>query len=76
MAHYIASLTAEVREAQRVCGLEHSVFAVAVATIVRTLTLAHEIAYAIDARRYDSGSKRTWHTGPSESVLDLHRPEG
>ena len=54
----IANLTAEVREAQRVRGLERSVFAVAVPTIVRTLKMADEIADAIDARCYGSGRKR------------------
>lgn len=48
----IAVVTHEVREAQRVRGLDRSILAVAVPTIVRTLKMADEIADAIDARCY------------------------
>ncbi|MEM7291946.1 MAG: energy-coupling factor transporter transmembrane protein EcfT [Pseudomonadota bacterium] len=52
-APMIAAMAGEVREAQRVRGLERSVFAVAVPTVVRTLKLADDVAAAIDARGYD-----------------------
>jgi biotin transport system permease protein len=49
----IAETFAEVREAQRVRGLERSMLAVAVPLIVRTLKMATEIGDAIDARSFD-----------------------
>ena len=42
-APMIAAMAEEVREAQRVRGLERSVFAIAVPTVVRTLKLADDI---------------------------------
>lgn len=49
----VATITAEVREAQRARGLEWSVIAVALPVIVRTLKMADDVANAIDARAYD-----------------------
>jgi biotin transport system permease protein len=54
----LAGVVAEVREAQCVRGLDRSVLAIAVPSIVRTLKMADEIADAIDARCYDSGQRR------------------
>ena len=48
----IASIVAEIREAQRARGLERSVLAVAVPAVVRTLKAADDVAAAIDARCY------------------------
>lgn len=50
----IASLTAEVREAQKVRGLESNIFAIAMPVIIRTLKMATQIAEALDARSFDS----------------------
>lgn len=49
----LAAITNEVREAQKVRGLDRSVIAVAVPLIVRTLKMADDVAAAIDARAYD-----------------------
>ncbi len=49
----VAKIAAEVREAQRARGLEHSVVAIAVPVIIRTLKMADDVANAIDARGYD-----------------------
>lgn len=49
----LGAITAEVREAQRARGLDHSVIALAVPVIVRLLRMADDIADAIDARGYD-----------------------
>jgi biotin transport system permease protein len=49
----VAKITSEVREAQRVRGLEWSVIAIALPVIIRTLKMADDIANAIDARGYD-----------------------
>jgi biotin transport system permease protein len=49
----VAKITSEVREAQRVRGLEWSVIAVALPVIMRTLKMADDVANAIDARAYD-----------------------
>lgn len=49
----LAVITNEVREAQKVRGLDRSVIAVAVPLIVRTLKMADDVAAAIDARSYD-----------------------
>jgi biotin transport system permease protein len=49
----VATITAEVREAQRARGLEWSVIAVALPVIIRTLKMADDVANAIDARAYD-----------------------
>lgn len=48
----LASITREVREAQRVRGLDRSLMAVAVPVLVRTLKMADDIADAIEARSY------------------------
>lgn len=47
----------EVREAQKVRGLERSVAATAVPLIIRTLRMADDIAEALDARCYDAKVK-------------------
>jgi len=49
----VASITAEVREAQRARGLERSIIAVAMPVIIRTLKMADDVSNAIDARGYD-----------------------
>lgn len=49
----LAALTEEIREAQKVRGLNRSVIAIAVPLIVRTLKKADDIAAAIEARSYD-----------------------
>jgi biotin transport system permease protein len=49
----VATITSEVREAQRARGLEWSVIAVALPVIIRTLKMADDVANAIDARAYD-----------------------
>ncbi|WP_061934227.1 energy-coupling factor transporter transmembrane protein EcfT [Aureimonas sp. AU22] len=46
----LASLAADIREAQAARGLERSIFALAVPLIVRTLKMADEVAEAIEAR--------------------------
>lgn len=48
------TILAEIREAQKVRGLERSVFAVAVPLLVRTLKMADDLVEAIAARGYDS----------------------
>lgn len=48
----ISGVVHEVREAQRVRGLELSVFAVAMPVVVRTLKMGSEIAEALDARSF------------------------
>ncbi|WP_169546378.1 energy-coupling factor transporter transmembrane component T family protein [Sneathiella aquimaris] len=50
----IADVTREVKEAQRVRGLERSLFAVAMPVIIRTLKMGTHIAEALDARSFDS----------------------
>ncbi|WCG82661.1 energy-coupling factor transporter transmembrane component T family protein [Pectobacterium sp. A5351] len=54
----LASVTAEVREAQRARGLERSIIAIAVPVIVRTLKMADDISAAIEARSYNPGHKK------------------
>jgi biotin transport system permease protein len=49
----LASVTHEVREAQKVRGLDRSIIAVAIPVVVRTLRMADEISDAIEARSYD-----------------------
>lgn len=49
----MAALTREVREAQKVRGLDRSVLAVAVPVVVRMLRMSDDIADAIDARGYN-----------------------
>lgn len=53
----IASVGAEVREAQRARGLDGSLVALAVPLLVRTLKMGEDIADAIDARGFGSGAK-------------------
>ncbi|MDF1601727.1 energy-coupling factor transporter transmembrane protein EcfT [Mesorhizobium sp. YIM 152430] len=50
----IASVGAEVREAQRARGLDGSLVALAVPLLVRTLRMGEDIADAIDARGFGS----------------------
>ncbi len=49
----IAEIAAEVREAQKARGLEHSWLAMAFPLIIRTLKTADAVAEALDARGYD-----------------------
>lgn len=49
----LATVTHDVREAQKVRQLERSVLAVAIPVVIRTLRMADDIADAIDARGYD-----------------------
>ncbi|GLQ06816.1 energy-coupling factor transporter transmembrane component T family protein [Sneathiella chinensis] len=50
----IVSITHEVREAQRVRGLDRSLFAVAMPVIIRTLKMGDQIAEALDARSFEN----------------------
>lgn len=54
----LASITEEVREAQKARGLDKSVIAIAVPVIVRMLKMADDISAAIEARSYDPGFDR------------------
>lgn len=49
----LAQITSEVREAQRVRGLDRSIIAIAIPVIVRTLRMSDAIADAIEARGYN-----------------------
>ncbi len=49
----LATITRDVREAQKVRGLERSIVAVAIPVIVRTLRMSDDISDAIEARSYD-----------------------
>lgn len=49
-----ARIVAEVREAQRVRGLDNNILALAVPTIIRALRLTDEVADAIEARGFDT----------------------
>ena len=49
----LSAMTNEVREAQKARGLEHSILAMAVPLIVRTLKAAEDIADAIESRGYN-----------------------
>ena len=53
----LATITVEVREAQRARGLDKSIIAVAIPVVVRTLKMADNIASAIEARSYDPDFK-------------------
>lgn len=55
----LASITSEVREAQKARGLDKSIIAVVVPVIVRTLKMADDISAAIEARSYDPDYKKT-----------------
>jgi biotin transport system permease protein len=48
----LAQITQDVREAQRVRGLENSIVALAIPLFVRTLRMSDDIADAIEARGY------------------------
>lgn len=48
----LTSVVREVREAQSARGLERSVFAIAIPSIIRTLRMSEEISDAIDARGF------------------------
>jgi len=50
----IGVITQEVREAQRVRGMERNLFAIFMPTIIRTLKMGTEIAEALDARSFDA----------------------
>ncbi|MFZ5965484.1 energy-coupling factor transporter transmembrane component T family protein [Thalassococcus sp. BH17M4-6] len=50
----LAQITAEVREAQKVRGLDRSIVAVAVPVVTRTLRMSDDIAEAIEARGYNA----------------------
>ncbi len=50
----IGVMAEEVREAQRVRGMERNVFALAMPLIIRTLKMGTEVAEALDARGFDS----------------------
>jgi biotin transport system permease protein len=50
----LARIVEEVREAQRVRGLEHSLIALAVPVLIRALSLTDTFADAIDARGFDA----------------------
>ncbi|MFY0616576.1 energy-coupling factor transporter transmembrane component T family protein [Shimia sp.] len=50
----LAQITTEVREAQKVRGLERSVIAVAMPMAIRAIKMADEISDAIDSRGYRS----------------------
>lgn len=52
----LATIANEVREAQKVRGLDRSVIATTVPVIVRTLKMADDISSAIEARSYDPGN--------------------
>lgn len=49
----LASVTAEVREAQKVRGLDRSVLAVAIPVILRLLKMSDDISAAIEARGFN-----------------------
>lgn len=49
----MAQIVAEVREAQRVRGLEHNLLALALPTLIRALRLTDDLADAIEARGFD-----------------------
>jgi len=48
----IAAITVEVKEAQRVRGMERNIFAVAMPVVIRTLKMATDVAEALDARSF------------------------
>ncbi|MFQ1702239.1 energy-coupling factor transporter transmembrane component T family protein [Loktanella agnita] len=48
----LAKITSEVREAQKVRGLDRSIIAVAIPVVIRTLRMSDEIAEAIETRGY------------------------
>ncbi|WP_017347598.1 energy-coupling factor transporter transmembrane component T family protein [Pantoea sp. A4] len=50
----LAAITVDVREAQKARGLDHSIIAIAVPVMVRTLKMAEDISQAIEARAYDA----------------------
>ena len=49
----LAQITRDVREAQRVRGLEGNIVALAIPLVVRTLRISDDIADAIEARGYN-----------------------
>jgi biotin transport system permease protein len=49
----LAAMTVEVREAQKVRGLDNSIIAIAIPLIVRMLRMSDQISEAIEARSYD-----------------------
>lgn len=53
----LASIGAEVREAQRARGMDRNILALMIPLIVRTLKMADEIAEALEARGYDPGAR-------------------
>lgn len=53
----LASIGAEVREAQRARGMDRNILALIIPLIVRTLKMADEIAEALEARGYDPSAR-------------------
>lgn len=51
----LAAITGQVREAQKVRGLDSSIIAIAIPLIVRMLRMSDQISEAIEARSYDPG---------------------
>jgi biotin transport system permease protein len=49
----LAAMTVEVREAQKVRGLDNSIITIAIPLIVRMLRMSDQISEAIEARSYD-----------------------
>jgi biotin transport system permease protein len=49
----LAQIVTDVREAQRVRGLEHDLVALAIPTLIRSVKLTDELADAIEARGFD-----------------------
>jgi biotin transport system permease protein len=50
----LATITGEVREAQKSRGLDNSIIAIAIPLVVRMLRMADQISEAMEARSYDS----------------------
>jgi biotin transport system permease protein len=50
----MAQIVSEVREAQRVRGLEHNLLALALPTLIRAVKLTDDLADALEARGFDS----------------------
>ncbi|MBL4667442.1 MAG: energy-coupling factor transporter transmembrane protein EcfT [Sneathiella sp.] len=50
----IGVMADEVREAQRVRGMERNIFAIAMPLVIRTLKMGTEVAEALDARGFDT----------------------
>lgn len=57
----LSSITHEVREAQKVRGMDRSIFAIAMPVVIRTLKMGNDVAEALDARSFGADPR------------DLHR---